>query len=305
MVKPRVLITGGSGLLALNWYATVRERYDVVLGVHERTPLVSQATVCALHLDSVDLLLAALDRHTPDFVVHTAGCTSVEACEKAPEVAHRVNVVLAANVATACAARGVPLVHVSTDHLFAGDTAMATEETPIAALNVYGKTKAEAELRVADACPEALVVRTNFYGWGTSYRKSFSDIIVDALRQKRPITLFDDVHYTPIVVESLVEAVHELMARKAQGVFNVVGSERLTKYRFGLQLAEEFGLDSAPIRCGALSDLPGLVQRPHDMSLSNKKVCALLGRDLGAVHEHLERLRLQEQRGLALELGKL
>ena len=305
LVKPRILITGGSGLLALNWYAAVRDRYEVVLAVHERQPSVPRATVCVLSLDSVDQVLAALDTYMPEFVVHAAGFTSVEGCENAPDVAHHVNVVLATNVATACAARGVSLVHISTDHLFSGNEAMATEETPISPLNVYGKTKAEAELRVAEACPEALVIRTNFYGWGTSYRKSFSDIIIDALRQKRPTTLFDDVYYTPIIVGNLVKAVHELQTRRAQGIFNVVGSERLTKYQFGLRVAEAFGLDASPIRCGALSDLPGLVQRPHDMSLSNRKVCELLGRDLGAVSEHLEKLRLQEQHGLALELGKL
>lgn len=305
LAKPRILITGGSGLLALNWFAAARDRYDIVLAFHERVPTIPGATGFTLDLDSRDQLLAALDTHAPEFVVHAAGCTSVEGCEKAPNIAHHVNVILAANVAAACKARGVPLVHISTDHLFAGTEAMATEEAPIAPLNVYGRTKAEAERRVTEACPEALVIRTNFYGWGTSYRRSFSDVIIDALRQKRPITLFDDVHYTPILAESLVEIVHGLLARKACGVFNVVGSERLTKYRFGLRVAETFGLDTALILLGALSDQAGLVNRPRDMSLSNRKVSALLGRDPGFVDEHLQRLRLQEQRSLALELGKI
>lgn len=305
LAKPRILITGGSGLLALNWFAAARDSYDVVLAFHERTPNLPGAMTCKLALDSMDQLLEALDVHAPEFVVHAAGCTSVEGCEKAPDVAHHVNVVLAANVAAACKARGVRLVHISTDHLFAGHEAMVSEEAPVAPLNIYGRTKAEAELRVAEACPDALVIRTNFYGWGSSYRRSFSDVIVDALREKRPITLFDDVHYTPILAECLVEIVHDLVAHKASGVFNVVGSERLTKHCFGLLVAEAFGLDAAPIHRGALADLPDLVNRPRDMSLSSRKVSAFLGRDPGSVSEHLHRLSLQAQRGLALELGKL
>lgn len=305
VAKPRILITGGSGLLALNWFAAARDRYDVVLAFHERMPSIHGAIGCPLDLGSMDQLLSAIDTHAPEFVVHAAGCTSVEGCEKAPDLAHYVNVTLAAHVAHACKARNVPFVHISTDHLFAGTEAMATEETPIAPLNVYGKTKAEAESRVAQACPEALVIRTNFYGWGTSYRRSFSDVIIDALRQKRPITLFDDIHYTPLLAECLVETVHGLLARKASGIFNVVGSERLTKYRFGIHLAETFGLDAASIRRGAFADLPGLVKRPRDMSLSNRKVSTFLGKDPGGLCEHLYRLRRQELRGLALELGKL
>lgn len=303
--KPRIIITGGSGLLALNWFATIRDRYDVVLALHERMLSIPRAVVCELDLDSLDALLAAIDNHAPAFIVHAAGFTSVEGCEHAPDIARQVNVVLAANVARACRIRGVPFVHVSTDHLFAGEEALATEETPVTPLNVYGSTKAEAESRVAEECPEALIVRTNFFAWGTSYRRSFSDVILDALRLGRPITLFDDVFYTPIIVERLVELVHELIARKASGVFNVVGSERLTKYGFGLRVAEIFGLDAAAIRRGSIFDMPGLVGRPRDMSLSNRKICALLGYDPGGVTEHLELLRQQEHRGLALELGKL
>ena len=303
--RPRILITGGSGLLALNWFSAVRDRFEIVLAFHRRELVIPGATGIVLDLDSKDRLLAALDVYSPEFVVHAAGCTSVEECEKSPDSAYHVNVVLAANIAQACAKRGVPLVHISTDHLFDGTEPMVSEDAAIAPLNTYGKTKAVAELRVAEVCPEALVIRTNFYGWGTSYRKSFSDFIIHALRQKRTVTLFDDVNYTPILATSLVETVLGLLGRKAGGVFNVVGGERMTKYRFGLLVAEAFGLDAAPIRRGALSDLPGLVNRPHDMSLSNRKVCSFLGRGPGSVSEHLHRLRQQELRGLAFELGKL
>jgi dTDP-4-dehydrorhamnose reductase len=158
---------------------------------------------------------------------------------------------------------------------------------------------------VRETCPDALIIRTNFFGWGTGYRQSFSDIIIGALRRQRSITLFDDVYYTPILAESLVKAVHDLLERKGVGVFNVVSSQRLTKYRFGMLLAEAFDLDPAPIRCGSLSDFPGLVNRPRDMSLSNRKVCDFLGRDVGPITEQLNRLREHEQTGLASELSKL
>jgi len=55
----------------------------------------------------------------------------------------------------------------------------------------------------------------------------------------------------------------------------------------------------------AITVQPSLVQRPHDMSLSNQKICKLLGRKLGDVQEHLARLQQQKQNGLAQELQKL
>lgn len=304
-MKPRILITGGSGLLALNWYAAIRDRFEVVLAMHERKLELNDAVVQKLSLDSVETLTASLKTISPSLVVHTAGCTSVETCEQKPALAQFVNVALAENVAKACTACGVPLVHISTDHLFTGAKALGTEDFPASPLNVYGQTKAEAETRVLAACPEALVIRTNFYGWGTSYRKSFSDVILAALRQQQELNLFDDVFYTPILADELVRTVHDLTARKASGIFNVVGSERLTKYEFGLRVAEAFDLDASRIRRGTLTEQKGLVRRPYDMSLSNSKTSALLGRELGSVSTHLKELRHQEQQGRAMELRKL
>ena len=68
---------------------------------------------------------------------------------------------------------------------------------------------------------------------------------------------------------------------------------------------ERFSLDSGFIKAGSIADSSPLVQRPHDMSLSNSKTCALLGRKLGSVNEHIEGLLLQEQSGLAQEIRSL
>jgi dTDP-4-dehydrorhamnose reductase len=70
-------------------------------------------------------------------------------------------------------------------------------------------------------------------------------------------------------------------------------------------IAEEFGLDPRGVRSGLISDKPALVRRPHDMSLSNQKVCDLLGRRLGGIQEHIARLHQQELNGLAQEIRKL
>ena len=54
--------------------------------------------------------------------------------------------------------------------------------------------------------------------------------------------LFEDVFYTPVMAESLVRGVHDLLDAGAAGVFNVVSAERISKYEFGCRLAERFGL---------------------------------------------------------------
>jgi dTDP-4-dehydrorhamnose reductase len=247
-----------------------------------------------MDLESIPSLVSLLERIHPDVVIHTAGLSSVERCESKPELARHVNVTLATNVAKACAFVGVKLVHISTDHLFSGLDSLVDEGHPVTPINVYGKTKAEAECAVLEINPQSLVIRTNFYGWGTSYRQSFSDNIINELRAGRVITLFQDVFYSPILIENVALAVHDLIDLNGSGIFNVVGDERISKFEFGIRIADHFDLDPHGISPCRLIDCENLVRRPHDMSLSNQKICSHLGRQLGGVDAHLSRLVQQQ-----------
>jgi hypothetical protein len=73
----------------------------------------------------------------------------------------------------------------------------------------------------------------------------------------------------------------------------------------GSKVAEQFGLDSSLIVRGSLDRHPGLVTRPHNMTLSNQKAATLLGRQLGGVDDHLAVLARQERDGVAAEIQSL
>ena len=229
----------------------------------------------------------------------------MEWCEANPEAAQHTNVTLTTNLARACADLQIPLVHISTDHLFAGDAALVDETCPPMPQNVYGHTKAEAEQRTLEHHPSALIVRTNFFGWGTGYRQSFTDRIIFQSRAGQRLKLFEDVFFTPILIEMLVLAVQDLVANHSSGILHVVGDERISKYDFGLAVANQFGLDLGLIEASRITDQPDLVQRPNDMSLSNLKACRLLGRSLGSISTQLHALQEQVKHGVARELQSL
>lgn len=304
-MRGRLLITGGSGLLAVNWAAACRAAQPVTLALHRRRIDLAGVECYQAPLDTAAGAAAMIDAVRPAAVVHAAGMTNVEACEADAGAAHHVNVEIAGYVAEACAARDVALVHMSTDHLFRGDAAMSSESAPVDPVNAYARTKAAAERVVAEAHPRALIARTNFYGWGTRYRQSFSDTVIQSLRAREPITLFTDVFFTPLLAAAVARAALDLVDAGASGVIHVAGDERLSKHEFGLRLARRFGLDPAFIRAGRLRDAQGLAPRPHDMSLSNQAARDLLGRPLGGVDAQLDELREQERTGLAGELQRL
>lgn len=304
-MKEKVFITGGSGLLATNWALAIRERFSVVLGLFDRNISMSGVESQFTNIKSFTDLTSFFETIRPQIVIHTAGLTNVEACESNPNLAQHVNVELSANVAKVCSNLGITLVHISTDHLFPGNDSLLDETTITAPTNIYGMTKAEAELRVMEEHPEALVIRTNFYAWGPNYRQSFSDTIIENLRSGKNINLFKDAYYTPILAKTLSNVVHDLINKQARGIYNVVGDERISKYEFGLKLANQFKLDSSLIIPINLAEQFTLVKRPLDTSLSNKKVCNILGRKLGGINEHIIELYKQEQQGVAQEIKNL
>jgi len=301
-LKPRVVITGGSGLLGLNWASCIRDDFEAILGLNERSASLPGTTSFRFDWSNRSEWSKQLEAMSPALVVHTAGLTNVELCEADPKKAQALNTDLAAQVAEYCGKKKAGLIHISTDHLFDGSAPLVREEHPLCPLNVYGRTKAEGETAVLQACPEALVVRTNFYGWGPPYRRSFSDWIIDSLRAGREIGVFEDVFYTPILAAKLVSSAMELWSKGVHGVIHLAGPERISKHEFAVRVASEFDLDHRLIRRAQLANSPQLVQRPFDMSLSSDKAWAMLSSHPGTLDEHIKMLAREQESGLTSTL---
>ena len=285
-----LFITGISGLLGLNLALQYRHRFQVS-GCYHNSP-VDLDGVQALPLDirQAHDTEKAIRAARPDVIIHTAGLTNVEGCEADPESALQLNAEAAGRVAKIAASLDARLVHISTDHLFDGTSSWKTEADAPAPLNAYARTKWLAEQAVMEACPHALMVRTNFYGWGTSVRASFSDWILQGLEQGRELTMFSDVFYTPILMNHLGEVIYDLLGRGAEGLFHVVGRERLSKYDFGLKVARAFGYPETLVSPISVEQFPFTAQRPKDMSLSSAKVEDFLQCHMPTVDDDLEEM---------------
>ncbi|MBO6788916.1 MAG: SDR family oxidoreductase [Dinoroseobacter sp.] len=277
MSRPKLLITGGSGLLALNWAAFASDRYDVTLVLHQRLVEVSFAS--SIQVDLADHLAVSrmLSEHEADVLVNCAAMTSVEACEAAPAMAHAINADLPQTLAAACQASGVAYVQISTDHLFSGASSFSRESDPVNPQNEYAKSKLAGEVAVLQTNANAIIARTNFFGWGTTYRRSFSDWILSSLDAGADLNLFEDAFFSPIYIRFVFEAVDRLLRSERHGLFNCCGNDRLSKYEFGLILAKAVGYPSQSINRARLTDREELVKRPLDMSLSPDKLSKTLG----------------------------
>jgi UDP-4-amino-4,6-dideoxy-N-acetyl-beta-L-altrosamine transaminase/dTDP-4-dehydrorhamnose reductase len=293
-MQKKILITGGSGLLAVNWAISIREDFLVTLILHQKQISISGVVTDAVSLSSKKECHEIIVKHKPDVVIHTAGLTDIEKCEENFALAKELNVELAKNVSKACKQNGVKLVHISTDHLFEGSKKFVTEDEVTNPLNIYAKTKLQAEEEVVENSKDAIIVRTNFFGWGTTYRQSFSDLIISKLRSNESVELFSDVFFNPILIDELAKKTHHLIDINASGIFNIVSDERISKYQFGVKLALIFNLDRCLIKPISIDDKTNLVKRPKDMSLSNYKYSENTNSSFKSLDEQLRVLKYSE-----------
>jgi dTDP-4-dehydrorhamnose reductase len=173
----------------------------------------------------------------------------VDEAEAEPGRCRRENADGAAVLAMECAARGLPLVTFSSDLVFDGSkSAPYVESDPVAPLNAYGRSKAEAEAQVMDACPSALVVRTSaFFGPWDSHNFVSHNVVTVALRELeagRPFAAADDATVSPTYVPDLANACLDLLIDGERGIWHLANPGAITWADLARREAELAGVDA-------------------------------------------------------------
>lgn len=232
-------------------------------------------------------VMSAISGIKPAVVIHTAAVVNVDYCEEHPEEAWDTNVIGTENVALSAKEAGARLIYISTDSVFDGEKGMYAETDTPHPVNTYGRSKLEGEGKVQQCLPDALIVRTAFYGWSPnqSNRPSLSEWVVTNLRQGKILNMFTDVFFSPIFTSNLSAVITALYDKDGTGIYHVGGRERCSKFAFGLAIAAAFGLDKSLIRPCSIADAGLKAPRPKDISLDVAKVAGVLKNRLLDVKE--------------------
>lgn len=280
----KIIITGSSGLLGQYLHYYFSQNYDILGIYHSHRPENLGAKVLQADLSEIKACQSIIESNNPDFIINTAALASVDECEEKPQLAEKLNTQITENISKVLKGSKTKFIHLSTDQLFSGTQSFYTEDSEIEPLNIYALSKAHAEKKALEHL-NSIVIRTNFYGGHTISKPSFSTWIYRELKNGKTINLIDDTFYTPISVHALSRNIELLMKSELTGIYNVAGCERLSKYAFGMNLAEKFDLNSKLINKSKLHEIKLKAKRPQDMSLSIEKI----KRDLkGAVIENVE-----------------
>ena len=253
----RILVTGSNGQLG-------RALADALAG-HE---------LVLRDLPEIDVaepgsVAAALDEASLDWVVNAAGYTDVDGAESEPDAAERGNVVGPRVLAVATAARGLPLVHVSTDYVFDGETERPyTEVDAPAPRTVYGRTKLAGEEAVRASNPRHFVVRTAWL-YSTGGRNFALTMLGAAARGE--VRVVDDQTGSPTYAPHLAAGIARLLERDDPGTFHLAGTGQTTWYGLTRALYEAMAVDCRVTPC-TTDEFPRPAPRPRYSALATLRV---------------------------------
>lgn len=302
----RLLITGASGLLGANLVLEAR-------GEHAVTAVAFRHPIHAARVDSFEADLsepgsaeALFEQVRPEWVIHGAAATNLDRCEADSSWAYRLNRDMAGHVAKAARESGARLVHISTDAVFDGEQGGYSEEALPRPLSVYGDSKLAGEKVVLEACPDALVVRTNLFGWNATDKRSLSEWFLAGLEGKDTLIGFADVEFSPILVNQLGRILFLALQGGLTGLYHIAGSTCLTKYDFGVRLAEATGHSLDHIRPGRVAESGLQAPRAKRLCLNGGKIERDLGIRLPTIDSGIHELiamksdgRMQTLKGMA------
>ena len=193
-----------------------------------------------LDITSLDDAVTKIRDARPDFLIHAAAFTNVDACETQPETAYLVNGIGTRNIAIACEEIHCPVIHISSDYVFDGTKTSPYDEWDMPRpVSRYGISKLMAEQFVSSLTNRFYIVRTSWlYG---SNGKNFVDTIIRLLAEKDTLRVVNDQFGSPTYTDDLARLLRELMGR-GYGIYHATNSGVCTWYEFAVEIAERQGI---------------------------------------------------------------
>jgi dTDP-4-dehydrorhamnose reductase len=278
----RILVTGGSGYLGACIIATALtapSEWRVTGTYFSRPPRLAPAPMQQVDLREPEAVRQLLALVAPEAVIHTA-------CSNRDAASVEAVVPAARNLAAACAAAGIRLVHVSTDLVFDGENAPYPDAAVPTPITPYGRAKAEAEALIAELYPPAVITRPPLI-WALDPMDRQTGWLVDGLRQGKPVTLFTDEIRCPVYLHDLSAGLLELAALPHEaGTLNMGGRQPLIRWDLGMRLLRAMGLQPADnVKPGTVAG-SGQV-RARNLTLESRRAEQTLATRLRGVDEVL------------------
>lgn len=272
-----VLITGSRGQLGTELSKILAAGKSEIGAIDKAY---ENCRVTAIDLDTLDITDAGAVKtffsgYRPDIIFNCAAMTDVPGCETDSETAVRVNAEGPRNIAAAAEQCGAKLVHISTDYVFDGTSAVPyNENDECRPINAYGRSKLLGERYATRACSRVFTVRT---AWLYGYTgKNFVKTVLRKALAGEPLRVVNDQFGCPTNADDLAHHLLKIALTEEYGVYHITGNGICSWYDFAAEILKDAGLN-APLAPCSTAEFPSPVRRPAYSVLDH----AMLRRTVG------------------------
>ena len=138
----KILITGANGMLGSSLCQLYHNKHKVYALHRDKECFTACSADYSLDLMDSTQFQTIFSKIKPDLVIHCAGLTNVDECERAPDFAYEMNVKVTENIVQVCS-NGTKLVYISTDQVYGVAAEHFEANETLQPVNQYGKISQE------------------------------------------------------------------------------------------------------------------------------------------------------------------
>jgi dTDP-4-dehydrorhamnose reductase len=240
-------------------------------------------------LDDLSLLENQLDLIQPAIIINCAAYTAVDKAESEESLADTINHLAVGVLASWTANNNTKLIHISTDYVFDGNSAIALDEnSPTNPINVYGATKLLGEQLCLENNPNAIIIRTSwvYSSFGNNFVKTMSRL----MQERDSLNVVNDQIGSPTYAADLAQAMMDIVSNEnwIRGIYNYSNEGEISWYEFVLAIQEITG-EQCEVKGIPSSAYPTPAKRPAYSLLDKSKIIATYGIEVPDYKESLRK----------------
>lgn len=259
-----ILVLGNTGNLGKRLITTEFKNYRM-FSKTEIEKYTKKTKVDITNQTQMEYLFNVLD---PDIIINCAGISNVNYCDINSEHCKLVNMLAPINISSLANKLQKRFIQISTDHYSSSNNESRNEKGNFYATNIYGYSKLISDIQIELANKNALIIRTNFFGYGNN---NIFKWVIDKINNNEVIDGYIDIYFNPVSINFLCNAIELLLESEISGIINVAGDKTVSKHNFVTEVAALYSDKKITInRVNAPNNELSTV-RPRDMSLVNEK----------------------------------
>lgn len=284
----KILVTGGNGQVGWELAQKNSANFQVIALPRSQLDILNN-----------DQIITAITHWQPDIVVNTAAYTAVDKAEQEQEQAFKINRDGPSILTNACAQANLPLLHISTDYVFAGNQSHPyREDEAVGPLNIYGASKLAGEIAVRKQWNKHIILRTS--GVFSSHGHNFVKTMLRVAQTKETLSVVNDQITCPTPAADIASTILILCEKLLKsvnpqwGTYHYCSNEPVSWYQLTeaiLALARQhYSLTVQQLRAISSAEYTAPARRPAYSALDCTKIKTIFGIQVRSWRDELARI---------------